>query len=79
AERKRVLNGESMRDSIYKMITDIVESSVDTVIGEENNADNWNLAELNEILLPTVPLKKINRGRKTWRCNHRHQHGWPWY
>ena len=63
AERKRVLNGESMRDSIYKMITDIVESSVDTVIGEENNADNWNLAELNEILLPTVPLKKINRGR----------------
>ena len=63
AERKRVLNGESMRDSIYKMITDIVESSVDTVIGEESNADNWNLAELNEILLPTVPLKKINRGR----------------
>ena len=63
AERKRVLNGESMRDSIYKMITDIVESSVDTVIGEESNSDNWNLAELNEILLPTVPLKKINRGR----------------
>ncbi|RKM61475.1 preprotein translocase subunit SecA [Butyrivibrio sp. CB08] len=63
AERKRVLNGESMRDSIYKMITDIVESSVDTVIGEENDADNWDLTELNEILLPTVPLKKINRGR----------------
>ncbi|MBP3782549.1 MAG: preprotein translocase subunit SecA [Butyrivibrio sp.] len=63
AERKRVLNGESMRDSIYKMITDIVESSVDTVIGEESNSDNWNLAELNEILLPTVPLKKITRGR----------------
>ncbi|MBP3273852.1 MAG: preprotein translocase subunit SecA, partial [Butyrivibrio sp.] len=63
AERERVLNGESMRDSIYKMITDIVESSVDTVIGEESNSDNWNLAELNEILLPTVPLKKITRGR----------------
>ena len=63
AERKKVLDGVSMRDSIYKMITDIVESSVDTVIGEENNADNWNLTELNEILLPTVPLKKINRGR----------------
>ncbi len=63
AERKKVLDGDSMRDSIYKMITDIVESDVETVVGEENNADNWNLAELNELLLPTVPLKKINRGR----------------
>jgi preprotein translocase subunit SecA len=63
AERKKVLNGESMRDSIYKMITDIVESSVETVVGEESNADNWNLTELNELLLPTIPLKKINRGR----------------
>ena len=63
AERKRVLDGESMRDSIYKMITDIVESAVDTAIGEEGDADNWDLNELNEILLPTVPLKKINRGR----------------
>ncbi len=63
AERKKVLDGDSMRDSIYKMITDIVESSVETVVGEENDPDNWNLAELNELLLPTVPLKKINRGR----------------
>ncbi len=63
AERKKVLDGDSMRDSIYKMITDIVESDVETVIGEESNPDNWNLTELNELLLPTVPLKKINRGR----------------
>lgn len=63
AERKKVLDGDSMRDSIYKMITDIVESSVETVVGEENDPDNWNLNELNEILLPTVPLKKITRGR----------------
>ncbi|WP_034446167.1 preprotein translocase subunit SecA [Butyrivibrio sp. AE2032] len=63
AERKKVLDGVSMRDSIYKMITDIVESSVETVVGEENNADNWDLNELNELLLPTVPLKKVTRGR----------------
>jgi preprotein translocase subunit SecA len=63
AERKKVLDGVSMRDSIYKMITDIVESSVETVVGEENDPDNWNIAELNELLLPTVPLKKITRGR----------------
>ena len=63
AERKKVLNGESMRDAIYKMITDIVESSVETVVGEETDSDNWDFNELNEILLPTIPLKKINRGR----------------
>jgi preprotein translocase subunit SecA len=63
AERKKVLDGDSMRDAIYKMITDIVESSVETVVGEENDPDNWNLNELNELLLPTVPLKKITRGR----------------
>ncbi|MDC7293060.1 preprotein translocase subunit SecA [Butyrivibrio sp. DSM 10294] len=63
AERKKVLDGDSMRDSIYKMITDIVEASVETVVGEENDADNWNLKELNELLLPTIPLKKITRGR----------------
>ncbi|WP_026652568.1 preprotein translocase subunit SecA [Butyrivibrio proteoclasticus] len=63
AERKKVLDGESLRDSIYKMITDIVEDSVETVVGEVTNADDWNLAELNELLLPTVPLKKITRGR----------------
>ncbi|MBQ9303363.1 preprotein translocase subunit SecA [Butyrivibrio sp.] len=63
AERKKVLDGASMRDSIYKMITDIVENAVETVVGEENDPDNWNLAELNELLIPTVPLKKITRGR----------------
>jgi preprotein translocase subunit SecA len=63
AERKKVLDGESLRDSIYKMITDIVEADVETVVGEENDPDNWNIQELNELLLPTIPLKKITRGR----------------
>ncbi len=63
AERKKVLDGESLRDSIYKMITDIVEADVQTVVGEETDADNWNLQELNELLLPTIPLKKVTRGR----------------
>ncbi len=62
-ERRRVLDGESMRDTVYKMITDIVEESVDTVVGEVSDSDSWDLKELNEVLLPTVPLKKINRGR----------------
>ena len=63
AERRRVLNGESMRDVIYKMIQDIVEEAVETVIGEENNAENWDLKELNELLLPLVPLQPITADR----------------
>ncbi|WP_408070201.1 preprotein translocase subunit SecA [Butyrivibrio sp. JL13D10] len=64
-ERRRVLNGDSMRDTVYKMITDIVEDSVQTVVGEVTDSDEWDLGELNELLLPIIPLKKINRGRIT--------------
>ena len=64
-ERRRVLDGESLRDNIYKMITDIVEESIDTVIGDGQNIDDWDLKELNELLLPTVPLKPVTRGRIT--------------
>ncbi len=62
-ERRRVLDGESMRDAIYKMITDITENAVDIVIGDDTDYDDWNLEELNTLLLPTIPLKPINRGR----------------
>ncbi len=62
-ERRRVLNGESMRDAIYKMITDITENVVDIVIGDDTDFDEWNLEELNTLLLPTIPLKPVNRGR----------------
>ena len=62
-ERRRVLDGESMRDVIYKMITDITENAVDIVIGDDTDYDDWNLEELNTLLLPTIPLKLVNRGR----------------
>ena len=62
-ERRRVLNGESMRDVIYKMITDIAENAVDIVIGDDTDYDEWNLEELNSLLLSTIPLKPVNRGR----------------
>ena len=63
AERRRVLDGESMRDVIYKMITDIVDNTVDMVIGEENDSEEWNLAELNSLLLPIIPLEPITKKR----------------
>jgi len=63
AERRRVLDGESMRDAIYKMITDIVESTVDMVIGEDASIDDWNFNELNSLLLPIIPLAPVTRER----------------
>ena len=62
-ERLRVLNGESMRDTILKMVQDIVDNAVDTVIGDDTAAEDWDLAELNAILLPTVPLQLITMDR----------------
>ena len=59
AERLRVLNGESMRDVIYKMITDIVENAVDSCISDDRSSDDWDLAELNQLLLPIIPLKPV--------------------
>ena len=61
AERRRVLDGESMRDVIYKMITDIVENTVDMVVGEESDSEEWDLKELNHLLLPVIPLEKIRK------------------
>jgi preprotein translocase subunit SecA len=62
-ERRRVLNGESMRDVIYKMITDITESSVENCIGDDSNYEEWDFAELNNLLLPIIPLRPLNTGR----------------
>ena len=62
-ERLRVLNGESMRDFIYKMITDIVETCVDISINDDVDADEWDFKELNALLLPTIPLEPITKER----------------
>ncbi len=63
AERLRVLNGESMRDVIYKMITDITENAVDTCISDDAHAEQWDLNELNSLLLPIVPLEPVELDR----------------
>ena len=59
AERRKVLDGDNMRDVILKMVTDIVENAVDMSISEEQNPADWDLGELNALLLPIVPLGKI--------------------
>ena len=59
AERRRVLDGESMRDVIYKMITDRVENTVDTCISADQGSEEWDLNELNQLLIPIIPLKLV--------------------
>ena len=59
AERMKVLNGESMRSVVLKMVTDIVENSVDLSIADDQTAANWDLKELNNLLRPLIPLEKI--------------------
>ena len=56
-ERRRVLDGESMRDSILKMITDTVDNTVDMCISDDQSSEEWNLVELDSLLVPIIPLK----------------------
>ena len=59
AERRRVLDGESMRDVVFKMATDFVENTVDMCVGESNNWEDWDLQELNQHLLATIPIEAL--------------------
>lgn len=59
AERRRVLDGESMRDTIYRMITDTVEGYVNTCLSDDQSPEEWDLEELNNLLLPIIPLQRI--------------------
>ena len=59
AERRRVLDGESMRNSIMKMITDYVENVVNRCVSEDKDANEWDYEEINELLLPTIPIERV--------------------
>ena len=75
AERRRVLDGESMRDVVFKMATDFVENTVDMCVGESNNWEDWDLPELNQHLLATIPLNELKtpdiRGLKREQLKHK--------
>lgn len=58
-ERRRVLDGESMRDVIYKMINDVVENAVNTCIGDDQLPEDWDFGELNRLLLPIIPMEPV--------------------
>ena len=56
-DRRRVLDGESMRDSVLKMIHDVIDKYVDSCVAEEGGG--YNLEELNSILLPIMPIQPL--------------------
>ena len=58
-ERRQVLDGENMRDTIYKMITDIVDSTVDMCFSDDVDSAEWNLDEFNSIMLPIIPVEPL--------------------
>ncbi len=59
AERRRVLDGENMRDVVYNMMMDTVEACVDRTIRKDAEADEWDITGLNEVLLPIVPIQPV--------------------
>ena len=61
AERRQVLDGENMRDAIYKMITDIVDSTVDMCFSDDVDSEEWDLDEFNTALLPIIPIKALTK------------------
>ena len=60
-ERRRVLDGENMQDSIYQMIDDIVEKMVNMSITDDAQPEEWNLNELNSLLEPIIPFEPITQ------------------
>ena len=63
-ERRRVLDGESMRNVIIKMISDIAENAVDLSIPDDQQTSDWDLKELNSLLLPVIPIAPVVLGEE---------------
>lgn len=59
AERRKVLDGESMRDTIYGMMDEVIEKYVGRTIGDDQIPEEWDLDELNMNLLPIIPFEPI--------------------
>ena len=58
-ERRRVLDGENMRDSIFHMINDYIENTVDMLISPDQESEDWDLTELNLTIHKTIPMALI--------------------
>jgi len=64
-ERRRVLEGENMRDAICKMVTDTVDNSVDMCLNDDGSdaKEEFSAGELNDVLIPIIPLQPLTKER----------------
>ncbi len=62
-ERRQVLDGENMRDAIYKMITDIVDNAVDMCFSEDVDSEEWDLNEFNSVLRQIIQSSRLQLRR----------------
>jgi preprotein translocase subunit SecA len=60
AERRKVLDGDDMRENVIGMIEDAVEKYVNMVIGDDQPRNEWALDELNEVLIPVIPIEPLS-------------------
>ena len=58
-----------MREVIMKMLNDVVEGAVDMSISDEQTPENWGFKELNDLLLPIIPLKPIELTEEIKKMN----------
>lgn len=58
-ERRRVLDGESMRDTIYNMMTEYVENMTDRFAAPDADSEEWDLAGLELTLHGEIPMLKM--------------------
>ncbi len=66
AERRKVLDGESMRGVVIKMIGDTVKEAADKVIHDSTPSDQWDIAELNNVLLPMIPIEALDTDKSSY-------------
>ena len=73
-ERRQVLDGENMREAIYKMIQDTVDTYVDMCFSDDVDSEEWDLNEFNGVLLPVIPVQPLTletvKGKKRDEIKH---------
>ncbi|MCR5054728.1 MAG: preprotein translocase subunit SecA [Lachnospiraceae bacterium] len=61
AQRRRVLAGENMKDQILAMVHDKIDECVNAVASDDLAPEDWNLLELNQLLLTIIPVHPITK------------------
>ncbi len=62
-ERRKVLDGDSMRDAICRMVTDVIDNTVDMCFSDDVDSEEWDVREFNQVMLPIIPLKPLDSER----------------